>query len=93
MYGVLSGKYPTLDLGMTISKDIRVRGFWLSKWFKTAGVEQIRAAFGQIIPLIAGGGIKADVDSTFTIDEIKEGLIAHAVDHLRDRMRGFANFF
>ena len=74
VYGVLSGEFPTLDLSMTIAKDIRVRGFWLSKWFETASSEQIQGAFKQIIPLVLRGGIKADVDSRYTVSEITEAV-------------------
>ncbi len=74
VYGVLSGKFPTLDLAMTIARDIRVRGFWLSKWFTTASSEQIQAAFEQIIPLVLSGGIKANVDSRYTVAEIREAV-------------------
>ena len=73
-YGVLSGKLPSLNVGTTISKDIRTRGFWLTKWFQTASAADKQAAFGQIIPLIASGAIKANVDSRFTIDEIKQAV-------------------
>lgn len=73
-YGLLSGKPPTLNVGLSIGKDIRTRGFWLTKWFQTADMTAKQAAFGQIIPLIANGSLKADVDSRFTVDEIKQAV-------------------
>jgi len=73
-YGVLSGKSPTLNLGQTIGKDIRVRGFWLSKWFKTASMSEKQAAFSEVIPLVANGTLNADIDSRFGIDEIKKAV-------------------
>ncbi len=73
-YGVLSGKPVTLNPAMTIFKDIRIRGFWLSKWFETAAMEEKQAAFGQIIPLIASGALRANVDSRFTVSEIKQAV-------------------
>jgi NADPH:quinone reductase-like Zn-dependent oxidoreductase len=33
-----------------------------------------QAAFGQIIPLIAKGILKANVDSRFSVDEIKQAV-------------------
>ena len=71
-YGLLSGKLPSLNVGTSISRDIRTRGFWLTKWFQTASMADKQAAFGQIIPLIASGALKANVDSTFTVEEIKQ---------------------
>jgi trans-2-enoyl-CoA reductase len=73
-YGLLSGQLPTLNVGLSIGKDIRTRGFWLTKWFQTADMAEKQAAFGQIIPLIANGSLKADVDSRFTVDEIKQAV-------------------
>jgi len=77
-YGLLSGKQPTLNIGLAIGKDIRTRGFWLTKWFQTADMTAKQEAFGQIIPLIANGSLKADVDSRFSITEIKEAVTRSA---------------
>ena len=73
-FGVLSGKPATLDTRRLIDNDIRLRGFWLYKWFQTATMQEKQAAFGEVIPLIANGTLKADIDSRFTIDEIKEAV-------------------
>lgn len=73
-YGLLSGKPPILNPGITIAKDLRIRGFWLTKWFQTATTAEKQAAFGQIIPLIANGSLKANIDSRFTVAEIKKAV-------------------
>ena len=73
-YGALSGKSATLYTPITIFNDIRIRGFWLSKWFETASMQEKQAAFGQVIPLVAGGVLKANVDSRFTVSEIKDAV-------------------
>ncbi len=73
-YGVLSGKPASFNPAMAIFNDIRIRGFWLSKWFQSAGTEEKQAAFGQIISLIASGALKANIDSRFTVSEIKQAV-------------------
>ena len=73
-YGVLSGKPATLNPALTIFNDIRIRGFWLSKWFETASMKEKQAAFGQVIPLVANGVLKANVDSRFSVDEINQAV-------------------
>ena len=73
-FGVLSGKPATLDTRRLIGNDIRLRGFWLYKWFQTATMQEKQTAFGEVIPLIANGTLKADIDSRFTIDEIKQAV-------------------
>jgi len=79
-YGMLSGKPASLNTGMTIFKDIRNRGFWLQKWYETASMEDKQAAFGKIIPLIATGVLKADVDSRFAVGDIKAAVTRAAQD-------------
>ncbi len=73
-YSALSGKPATLSPAIIIFNDIRVRGFWLSKWFENAQMKEKQAAFGQIIPLVASGALKANVDSRFTVSEIKQAV-------------------
>jgi len=73
-YGVLSGQPASFNPAMSIFNDIRIRGFWLAKWFETATMEQRQAAFGQIIPLVGGGSLKADIDSRYSIDEIQQAV-------------------
>lgn len=73
-YGVLSGKPASFNPAMAIFNDIRIRGFWLSKWFENAGTAEKQATFGQIIPLIASGALKANIDSRFTVSEIKQAV-------------------
>ena len=73
-YGVLSGKPATLDTGKVIFNDTRLRGFWLYKWYQTATMQEKQAAFGQVIPLIANGTLKANIDSRFTVEQIKQAV-------------------
>ena len=73
-YGLLSGKPALFNPAITIFKDIRVRGFWLSEWYKNSDMETKQAALGQIVPLIANGALQANIDSRFTVSEIKQAV-------------------
>ena len=79
-YGMLSGKPATLNTGMAIFKDIRNRSFWLAKWYERATLAEKQAAFGNIIPLIASGVLKANVDSRFPVGDIKAAVTRAAQD-------------
>ena len=70
----MSGQPATFNPAISIFNDIRIRGFWLSKWFETAGMEDRQAAFGQIVPLVSNGFLNANIDSRFSIDEIKQAV-------------------
>ena len=73
-YGFLSGKPPMLNPGQLIFNDTRLRGFWLYKWYQTATMQDKQKAFGQIIPLIANGTLKANIDSRYTVEQIEEAV-------------------
>lgn len=73
-YGVLSGQPASVNPAIAIFNDIRIRGFWLSKWYQSASSEEKQAAFGKVVPLIASGALKADVDSRFSVAEIKQAV-------------------
>lgn len=73
-YGLLSMQQPSLDLSKVIFNDIRVKGFWLAKWFETASPEDKQTAFGTIIPLIAGGSIKSTIDARFKLEDIAKAV-------------------
>jgi len=77
-YGALSGQPSALTPGTVIFNDIRVRGFWLSKWFEITSQEDKQAAFGKIIPLVASGAIKATIDSRYSLEDIKAAVVRAA---------------
>lgn len=73
-YGGLSGKPGTLNTAKVIFNNTRVRGFWLYKWYQEATMQEKQTAFGQVIPLIVNGTLKANIDSRFTVDQIKQAV-------------------
>jgi len=73
-YGGLSGKPTFVNTGKIIFNDTRVRGFWLYQWYQIATMQEKQAAFGQVIPLIVNGTLRANIDSRFTVDQIKQAV-------------------
>jgi len=73
-YGFLSGKPPMLNVGQLIYNDTRLRGFWLYKWYQTATMQEKQEAFGQVIPLIVNGTLKANIDSRYSVNEIEQAV-------------------
>lgn len=82
-YGLMSGQLPTLDVGAAIFRDLRMRGFWLSQWFKEASPADRQAAIGGLLPLVASGALKMPVDSTFPLSRVREA-VARAAEGGRD---------
>ena len=73
-YGAMSMTPPQLPSTTVIFNDVRVRGFWLAKWYETASQEAKQAAFGTLIPAIMSGALKTKIAKTFTLDDIKSAV-------------------
>ncbi len=82
-YGNLTSKAPEMNTGALIRNDLRVRGFWLAKWFETASANDKQAALGSLISLITSGHIRTKVDSRYPLDEISNA-VTRAAESNRD---------
>ena len=50
----------------------------MAKWYEKANGKEKKEVFDQIIPLVASGSLTADIDSRFTINEIKQAVLRAA---------------
>ncbi len=73
-YGLMSGEPCQLPPGMLVFKDVRVRGFWLAKWFRSASREEQQKLYGELTALIVQGKLRAPVDRTFSVKDIKQAV-------------------
>ena len=67
----------------TIWTDIVVRVFWVSSDFARMKNQDRAKFFGEIIPLVASGTMKAAVEATYPLTNIHDAL-AHALRGERD---------
>lgn len=77
-YGAMSGDACQISPASLIFRNITLRGFWLSQWYKTATPQRRAALFGELAGLIAAGTLSARVQATYSIDEIKQAVAAAA---------------
>ena len=77
-YGAMSGERCMISPRYFVFRDITLRGFWLSQWFKKATPAQRTAVFGEIAKLIAEGKLQARVQATYDLDHIKQAVQAAA---------------
>ncbi|MBC2605801.1 MDR family NADPH-dependent oxidoreductase [Pelagicoccus albus] len=66
--------FPTRYL---IFNDISLRGFWVSKWYKTAPREEITALHNELFTFMEKAKIHVDVAATYPLEDWQEAL-AHA---------------
>lgn len=77
-YGAMSGEPCHVSPGSFVFRDITLRGFWLSRWFKQAGMEERAQVFGEVATLIAQGKLHARVQATYPLERIREAVAAAA---------------
>ncbi|KAH7717944.1 CBN-MECR-1 protein [Aphelenchoides avenae] len=57
-YGRMSGKPFQASVADFIFKDIHVRGFWVTRWYKTASVEDRNKMYAELVTLFKEGKLK-----------------------------------
>jgi mitochondrial enoyl-[acyl-carrier protein] reductase / trans-2-enoyl-CoA reductase len=77
-YGKLSKQPCVIPPEQFLYKNIHHRGFFLVIWFRESSQEKIAAAFGTLAGLIAQGVLKAEVEATYPLSQIRDAL-AHAM--------------
>ncbi len=77
-YGAMSGERCMISPRYFVFRDITLRGFWLSQWFKRATPDQRKALFAEVGGLIAAGTLKAKVQATYPIADIAKAVAAAA---------------
>jgi trans-2-enoyl-CoA reductase len=77
-YGAMGGEACALSPASLIFRDIRLRGFWLARWFREANAETRGRLFAELVSLIASGRLRAQVQATYGIEEIRQAVAAAA---------------
>ena len=77
-YGAMSGEPCQISPASFVFRDITLRGFWLSQWFRTATPQRRAEVFGEIGKLIATGRLRAPVQATYPLSRIKDAVAAAA---------------
>ena len=82
-YGLLSGMPCQIASHDLIFRDIRLRGFWLARWFRAAPPERVRSLYRTLVALIADGTLAVPIAASYPFARIGEAL-AHAARAGRD---------
>ncbi|GMV31770.1 MAG: trans-2-enoyl-CoA reductase [Rhodanobacteraceae bacterium] len=77
-YGAMSGEPCQISPASFVFRDLTLRGFWLSQWFRTATPQRRAELFGEIGKLIATGKLRAPVQATYPLSRIKDAVAAAA---------------
>jgi NADPH:quinone reductase-like Zn-dependent oxidoreductase len=77
-YGRMSSERCVVQPDAFVFRDLTLRGFWLASWFQHAPEERRRAIIGEIAGLIATGKLRAPVEATYDVSDIKDAVAAAA---------------
>jgi NADPH:quinone reductase-like Zn-dependent oxidoreductase len=77
-YGAMSGEPCQVSPASFVFRDITLRGFWLSRWYKEATPEARAAVFTEIATLIARGDLHAKIAETYSLDDVSAAVAAAA---------------
>lgn len=74
VYGLLSGEDSQVAARDTIFRDVRLRGFWLFDWYRTAAPEQMQELHRFLDRKLAEGVLRTEVDACYPLARIHEAL-------------------
>lgn len=73
-YGVLSGAPARIDLHDLVFRDIRLRGFWLAQFFRSADRTAIAALYDELAGHMAAGRIATHIEAVYPVSKLAAAL-------------------
>lgn len=82
-YGLLAGEPCRIDPHHLVFRDVRLHGFWLASWFRTAGPALIAERYARLADWMGKGEIGAPVLARYNLRDAP-AAVAHAAREARD---------
>jgi trans-2-enoyl-CoA reductase len=79
-YGAMARQPVKVPNGFLIFKDVRLRGFWLTRWLEQAPREEVISLYQKLSGLVAAGALKQTIAAEYPLTEIGEALQSAARD-------------
>lgn len=73
-YGAMSKEALKIPNGFLIFRDLVFRGFWLTRWLRTAGESERSKVYGEIFRLAEAGAFAPKVAAEFVLDQVKDAV-------------------
>jgi len=77
IYGILSGGRSEFDATDVLFRDVSIRGFWLTVWFRTTPHDQKQELYRRLAAMMTDRTIEIPIEATYPMREVKQAL-AHA---------------
>ena len=82
-YGLLSGEPCRMDPSHLVFRDITLKGFWLTKWFRDQPKGGVAETYAYLVERLKAGDIGAPVAARYPLERAAEA-VAHAARDARD---------
>ena len=73
-YGAMSRQPVKVPNGFLIFKDVRLCGFWLSRWLEAAPGQEVRAIYETLAALMAAGKMQQPVAAEYPLSDITTAI-------------------
>ena len=73
-YGAMSRQPVKVPNGFLIFKDVRLRGFWFTRWLESAPLEEVHAMYEKLAALMSAGRLRQEVAAEYPLHEIAAAL-------------------
>jgi len=77
-FGGMTGEKTRFPTRFLIFNDVRLRGFWMDRWFRNASTEEAQQLMQQVYALIGEGTFQALIDSTHPLENGVEAVMRAA---------------
>ena len=75
LVGLTSGRNATVDLGMALTKRLTLIGTVLRGRSLEEKADAVNVFASEVVPLLADGRVKANVDRVFDLDEVRDAHV------------------
>lgn len=82
-YGGMAREPISVGAGQLIFRNLRVVGFWISSWYRTAGADEREEMFANLLQLCRAGALHAPVEKAYPLNAFQEA-ITHAAGYRRN---------
>lgn len=74
VYGVLSGNAAHFDAADVLFRNVAIRGFWFSAWFRSASASERQGLYQELFPLLADGTLTVPIEASYPLDQVRPAL-------------------
>ena len=73
-YGAMSRQPVRVPNGLLIFKDLCIRGFWVTRWYREASREARDAMLGELFTLARSGHLHTPIEQVFPLEQAQAAL-------------------